>query len=755
MVTCLVVGPDRRPLPGVAVSDGREVVRTDGDGRVELDAIEARFVWVSRPDGWDTPDWFRRLDVERADQSVEFVLEPVEQPLPLTFAQITDLHMSDAAEPAQLPLADSVYGLDEHGRLVTRPLTGVAELSAVLAEVAGTTGPHGAPRFMVATGDLTDHGTTAEFELLHRALATSPVPVHLLPGNHDHYGHLHEPRPDDAPLDSAGMGTGTVTRFEECVGPRWWSLTHAGLRLVAIDWFSHRLGIDREQQEDWLAADLATAPAGAPVLFLTHDQMPTAFFERVAERAPHVRILGSLSGHWHTSRVVRVDGQLHANTGNATFGSFDWAPAHARLTGWDGRQLTFRTVALRSVVQRTEPWLHDESAPNGVPDPALSSATFSAAVSARLPAVETARWSVRLPGAVHLARPARVDLDDGAALVLAWSDDDGAAGGLVCHDLATGEERWRVALDAPARAGATWSPATGLVIGVSISGGVVAADAVSGAVRWRAQLGDRTTTWMHAAPVDLGDAVAVGEPRCYAALDLDDGSQRWVADPPGHFENVATLVQGVVHDGVLVVPFSMMPDHTVGLDPTTGRTVWRRDGHPIRSPVSDVVPDPAGPDVLLARLGGRIERLAAASGEVRWATRVPAAFVPGRPLLVDDGLVVTTALGSVHQVGVGDGAQRWAVQLPGDALLAMGPYRRHGLAVVGGPTLVNGSNDDLSTPWIAQATGDGVIHGLDPETGSLLGSVELGVPVTVPVVAVDGEVVAAGAEGSLLRVALP
>lgn len=753
MVTCLVVGDDGRPLSGVAVSDGREVVTTGADGRAVLTAEGRRFVWVSRPDGRDTADWFHRL-ADGDDEPVTFVLRSTDQPVPFTFAQITDLHMSDVEEPAQLPLADSVYGLDERGQLATRPLTGVPEMTAALAEVASAAGPHGPPRFMVATGDLTDHGTSGEFSLLRRALATSPVPVHLLPGNHDHYGHLHEPHPDDRPLDSAGMGTGTVTRFEEHVGPRWWSLTHAGLRLVAIDWFSHRLGIDADDQEEWLAADLATAPAGAPVLFLTHDQMPEAFFERVAQRSPHVRIVGSLSGHWHTSRVVRVNGQLHANTGNATFGSFDWAPAHARLTGWDGERLTFRTIALESVVQRAEPWLRDGSEAVAPPaGDALRTVTFAAAPVPAMP--EGARWSVRLPGAVHLARPARVDLPDGAAVVVAWSDDDRAAGGMACHDLATGGRRWQVELDAPARAGVVWSPSADLVIGVSVSGGVVAVEASSGAVRWRAQLGDRTTTWVHATPVDLGDAVAVGEPRRFVSLDLDDGSQRWVADQPGHFENVATLSNGVLHDGVLVVPFSMMPDHTVGLDPLTGATVWRRDGHPIRSPVSDVVADPDGPDVLLARLGGRIERLAAATGEVRWAARVRAAFVPGRPLIVDDGLIVTTALGAVHRFGLAEGAERWATQLPGDALLAMGPYRRHGLAVVAGPTLVSDGDGSGSGRRIAQVTGDGALHALDPEDGSLLGSIALGVPMTVPAIAVDGEVVVAGAEGTLARIAMP
>ncbi|HUF34240.1 MAG TPA: PQQ-binding-like beta-propeller repeat protein [Acidimicrobiales bacterium] len=699
------------------MSDGVSVAVTGPDGRAILPDDGRPFAWVSRPSGHDARTWFHRLDDH--DGPVTFELHAVDQPSPLSFAQITDLHVSDLPEPESLPLADSLYGYDGDGTLVGRPLTGVADLERVLREVAGMEGPAGRPAFVVATGDLTDHGTVGEFALLRQALATSALPVHVLPGNHDHYGHNHDPRPDDDPVDSHGMGTGTTTRYEDEVGPRWWSLTCAGLRLVALDWFSHRLGRDRDDQERWLAADLATAPAGAPVLFLTHDQMAADFFARVAEVAPHVRVVGSLSGHWHTSRVVRSDGQVHANTGNATFGSFDWAPAHARLYGWDADELTVRTVALGGGA-------------------ALGSSTFAAAPGPPVSA-GGAGWAVRLPGAVHLARP--LGLDD--AVVVAWSDDDRAAGGLSCHDTGTGEERWRVALDAPVRAGATLVEGAGVVVGVSISGGVVAVDAATGQERWRAQVGDRLIAWVHAAPVVLDGAVAVGEVRCLAALDVADGRVRWQRDDLGRPENTATPMQGVVQDATLVVPFSLMPQHTFGLDPDTGATRWSRDGQAMHAATSDVVPDPEGSDVYLTRLGGRVERSSAATGEVRWAAKVRAAFATGRPLVTDGSVVVTSALGAVHRFDAETGTEVWRTQLPGDSLLAMGPYRRSGLAVPAGPALGAGT--------IIQTTGDGGVHRIDLATGHQACLAALGCPLTVPAVVVGDDVIVATAEGSLLR----
>jgi outer membrane protein assembly factor BamB len=710
---CRVVDHLGASLPGVVVSDGATVVVSDGDGRAHVPPAGRPFVWVRRPTGFETTRWFHRC--HDSDEEVVFELTPTPQSLPVTFAQITDLHLSDLPEPASMPQADSLIGLDADQQIALKPLAKPEHLEAVIDELAATTGPLGRPSFIVATGDLTDRGVAADFTLVTNAIADAALPVHVLPGNHDHYGHRHDPTPEEMDEGPAA----TTWRYEEHVGPRWWSLTHAGLHLVALDWFSHHLALDAEIQDAWLAADLATLPTGTPVLMLTHDQMSTDFYEHLDEVAPHVRVLGSLSGHWHTSRVVRHRDQLHANTGNATFGSFDWTPAHGRLVSWDGQSLSLQTVALGTDQQHT-------------------SATFRARNAQPIePASST--WSVRLPGSVHLARPVVV----GEGAIVAWSDDDQARGGLVHHDLGTGGSGWSVDLDAPIKAGVTALHDLDLVVAATVCGEVFGVDATTGEVRWRTQVGDRLRTWVHAAPVDLGDAVAVGEVGHYASLDAIDGSPRWERCDLDGAENYATTMQGVLRGEILVAGFSFIAPHTYGFDADTGATLWQRDHNRLAAPASDLVPDPDCGDVYVTRLGGIVERFDAATGEPRWRGHVQAAFASGRPLIHDNRLVVTTGLGEVTAFDTESGEQLWTTALPGDRVLSMGPYRRDRLAVPSGPAQVAGS--------IAQTTGDGRVHLLRPSTGALERSIEVGEPMTVAALPIRDGFLAATAEGSLIR----
>lgn len=706
------------PLPDVLVSNGREVRRTRTDGSFELDAGGGGFVFVTRPSGFTSSAWFHRV-TDRAT-TYDFVLERAEQPVPFTFAQVTDLHLCVDDEPT--------------GTEIRRPLTSKADLADLLAEIADTPTPDGrGVAFVAATGDLTDRGVPAEYAALRGVLGAAPLPVEVLPGNHDHYGHRHEPCPGDDPLDSHGMSTGTTTRYEEHVGPRWWSMDHGGVHFAAIDWFSHRLGGDRAMQEAWLHADLSAQPEGTLAVLLVHDQMKRDSLERMKAAAPHVRLLGSFSGHWHTCRTVVDNGAIHANTGNATFGSCDFTPPQYRLCTWDGANLAVRTVTRGGMT--TEP-----------PDAGTRSFVYPLV----RPWDEV--WSKALPRGAHMAAPVVANLPDGddREIVFAvWGNEDEPGGGLLALDAVSGEELWRVGTSSTVRAGAVHSPgvggANGTVVFASVSGEVFAVDAVSGECLWRSQVGDPLHMWVYMEPLVHGGLVFAGDVVSFQALDVSTGATIWRREDLGRPENYISVAHPVVQAETLLLGFMDQSPNTWGLDPRTGATRWSGGDEPLLSPMSGFLRDPDGEHVYTVRFGGVVEKFSARTGERRWKAGIDTVFTAGRPALAADatGVFVPSSVGTVYRLDAATGETVFSTELADESLLAMGPYRKRG------PVISSGST--LTARGVLQGTCGGLIHRVNPVTGEAIVVANLDAPIAAPLAPVGEDVIAVSVDGVVRR----
>jgi 3',5'-cyclic AMP phosphodiesterase CpdA len=154
------------------------------------------------------------------------------------------------------------------------------------------------PDAVVLTGDLTDHGTVEEYELLRSVLAPLTMPVMVIPGNHDVPQHLWEVL--GWPRGAAEVG-GRVHHVRE-VGD---------VRVVGLD-SSRPDRTDGEVTEDdaaWL--DRVLAGSSAPTAVLVHHPpfrtgiwwmdaiglTGAGLLEQVVRRHPHVGRV--LSGHVH------------------------------------------------------------------------------------------------------------------------------------------------------------------------------------------------------------------------------------------------------------------------------------------------------------------------------------------------------------------------------------------------------------------------------------------------------------------------
>ena len=134
-------------LAGVAVSNGHDVMRTDGQGRYELPrTAHTRFVFVTKPTGYTVGGPFY-ADVRRSDPSpsIDFELTVQDEPVPFTFGVIGDLHVAD-------PFPDD-------------PRNSLDTVVAALNWAVDDTQAHDG-RFVISVGDVTHKARVAEYALL-------------------------------------------------------------------------------------------------------------------------------------------------------------------------------------------------------------------------------------------------------------------------------------------------------------------------------------------------------------------------------------------------------------------------------------------------------------------------------------------------------------------------------------------------------------------------------------------------------------
>ena len=237
-------------MPGIAVTDGVQIVQTNEQGEYELTVmpdpvqhfLAARTIAVSWPSGhWPSSAWWRRLADLPADGKLDFGLRKDEQKLPITILHLTDPHNGFAGD-----------------------------FNKILREEVARMGKH--IQLAFATGDLgyaTAQDEGRAFLSVQQYTQTFPVPFMHAIGNHDVIG-LHGPDWNQ-PTDYHGNGA-----FTKYVSPIRWSFDYAGIHFAALDW-SHRegskletSGIEREAA-DWLQRDFARLKPPARIYFFMHS----------------------------------------------------------------------------------------------------------------------------------------------------------------------------------------------------------------------------------------------------------------------------------------------------------------------------------------------------------------------------------------------------------------------------------------------------------------------------------------------------
>ncbi|WP_164737313.1 PQQ-binding-like beta-propeller repeat protein [Georgenia sp. SYP-B2076] len=687
------------------VSNGHDVVSTADDGSFRL-PDQGLFVFITRPEGLTAERWW----YPAGHGPLEFALVESPQSLPFEFVHLSDTHLS---VPGGMAAGSqrSEHALYPEGGLPS-------ELAAFLGDL-----PRTAPgvQAVFLTGDLVDHGLADEYEALLGVLGDSPLPVHTIPGNHDHMDGKHV---SVVTAHNYLTNTGDPAAYERYLGPRWYSFDIPGLHVVAMDWHTHELGLDDAAQEAWLRNDLALVPEDTPWALLFHDQ-PGSYVLSQAPRPP----VATFSGHWHTSRVVEVGGTLHVNTPPALFG-LDYSPPSWRRVTWDGERFTLDTVAFHA------------PADDGL-DRVLDKATIAPTPhAATAPAV---RWRTFLTGAGH--RQGAVV--DGGRIFVGSQVEDAPRGALQALDAGTGEVLWTATTPAAVKV----APAVvgGLVIAAEVTGDVAAYRADGGEEVWRCPSSDPLRRFAWGAPTAAAGSVVVGDQADLRRIDASTGRVLWRRTNLAPHHNLVNHSAPLVVGDLVAVGYWPSPEYPHGLSLATGGNRWLMAAAASAADFTEAKRllvmgtaafDEATSSVLLPGYSTTM-CLSAGSGRLTWVADHEGSFSPATPVVTEAGIVVTVGGRGLRLLDGDDGRTIWDIEVAPAAPFPLQPYSKRGGTVLAPPLLLD---ERLVLPGL-----DGAVR-VFSLGGDLVHQVDVGVPVAAPLTDAGDAVVGVGVDGGVFTI---
>lgn len=252
------------------------------------------------------------------------------------------------------------------------------------------------------------------------------------------------------------------------------------------------------------------------------------------------------------------------------------------------------------------------------------------------------------------------------------------------------------------------------VVATTGFGELVALDAATGAELWTQDLDAPGTS----APTILDDlAYVVARDGRAWAIEMGSGRIRWTMNGTPPTANFAGGAGAAVTPDIAVFPFPS--GEVMAAFPQGGLRRWstivtgQRPGQ-AASTISDIAGDPVidGDTVYVGNVSGRVAALQLANGERLW-TAPEGAVGPVWP--AGDSIFLVNDLGQLVRLDAGDGSAIWRVELPGFVenreRRQRTRYAHYGPVLAGGRLLV--------------ASSDGAIRQFNPESGALIGTLDL------------------------------
>lgn len=291
-------------LEGIRVSNGKQIVKTDAEGRYTIPIDDDEAIFVIKPRNYMTPvnaenlPRFFYIHKPAGSPASKFPGVDPTGPLPAT----VDFPLYERPEP-------ELFRALFFGDTQPRDIKEVEYIAHdVIEQVIGERA-HGAS-FGVTLGDIVFDDLTV-MEPLNKAIALIGIPWYNVIGNHD----MNQESPDDAHSDET---------FERIYGPPYYSFDHGPVHFLVLDdvrWENdpdgrrgrYKGGLGPEQME-FIRNDLAMIPEDQLVVLMMHiplvDVEDRHELYRLIERRPFAL---SVSAHTHFQEhrfISREDGWM-------------------------------------------------------------------------------------------------------------------------------------------------------------------------------------------------------------------------------------------------------------------------------------------------------------------------------------------------------------------------------------------------------------------------------------------------------------